>query len=177
MQGNHVQILPPLPVEIIIEANVRDLYPEAGPKPATAGSAAFDLVCPQDTMVKAGAVVAISTGIRFHCPIPNIASLVLPRSGLGAKKGIILGNTIGLIDNDYQGDVTCFMWNRTDTDVVLKRGDRFAQVMFIMYLTPQFIVTEEFTMDTERGANGFGSTDVQAITGGFPPSSLEGAQQ
>lgn len=159
MQG--VNILPPLPVEIILEEHVRDLYPIGGPAPATAGSAAFDLVCPQDTMIKAGAVVPISTGMRFHCPIPNIASFVLPRSGMGAKKGIILGNTIGLIDNDYQGDVTCFMWNRSSVDVVIKRGDRFAQVLFFMFLTPQFIVTEDFTMDTERGANGFGSTDAQ----------------
>jgi dUTP pyrophosphatase len=90
--------------------------------------------------------------------------LVLPRSGLGGKQGLVLGNLVGLIDNDYQGEIVCFMWNRNNSGqpMHIQRGMKFAQLMFIPFLPATILQVREFSSVTERGVNGFGSTGVMA---------------
>lgn len=106
--------------------------------------------------------VLVSSGIALHMADPNMAALILPRSGLGHKKGLVLGNLLGLVDPDYTGPVMVSAWNRNDfgTDpIVLTPGARFAQMIFVPILRPQFTVVEDFTVPSARGAGGFGSTD------------------
>lgn len=103
----------------------------------------------------------VSSGIAMHMADPAMAALVLPRSGLGHKKGLVLGNLVGLIDPDYTGPVLVSAWNRNaaGTDpIVLTPGDRFAQMVFVPVLRPVFRVVDEFTDMSDRGAGGFGST-------------------
>ena len=103
----------------------------------------------------------VSAGIALHMADPNLAALVLPRSGLGHKKGLVLGNLVGLIDPDYTGPILVSAWNRAapgTPPIRIEPGERFAQMMFVPVLRPVFSVVEEFTVETARGAGGFGST-------------------
>ena len=103
----------------------------------------------------------VPSGIAIHIADPNIAAIVLPRSGLGHRKGLVLGNLVGLIDPDYTGPVLVSAWNRSGPGgepVVLAPGERFAQLMFVPVLRPAFRIVETFSADTARGAGGFGST-------------------
>jgi len=105
--------------------------------------------------------VLISTGIALHMADANMAALVLPRSGAGHKRGLVLGNLVGLIDPDYTGPVMVSAWNRNGPDrepIILVPGERFAQMMFVPVLRPNFRVVEEFSNASIRGAGGFGST-------------------
>ncbi len=136
------------------------------PSYATPGSAAIDLYAcnsknePTIT-IKPGQNLLIPSGIALNIKNQNIAAVVLPRSGLGHKEGIVLGNLVGLIDSDYQGEIMISIWNRNkDRDVMIDRGMRIAQLMFIPVLKPNFIAVEEFSSKTERGSGGFGSTGV-----------------
>jgi len=112
--------------------------------------------------LRAGAPAAlVPTGIAVHMADPGLAALVLPRSGLGHRKGLVLGNLVGLIDADYTGPVLVSAWNRGAPDsesVVLMPGERFAQMVFVPILRPHFTIVEAFTVRSERGAGGFGST-------------------
>jgi dUTP pyrophosphatase len=103
----------------------------------------------------------IPSGIAVHMADPGMAALVLPRSGLGHRKGLVLGNLVGLIDADYTGPVMVSAWNRNapgTPPIRLSPGDRFAQMVFVPVVRPEFAVVEEFTAPSERGAGGFGST-------------------
>ncbi len=145
---------------------------------STEGSAAIDLVCTEDVTLYPGETKMISTGIAvwigsqhnigqsvsravddFHTA--RIAGMILPRSGLGTK-GLILANTIGLIDEDYQGELKVSAWYRLQdyghNKIILNSGDRFAQLMFIPVIRAQFKVVNEFSNITNRGTGGFGST-------------------
>ena len=104
--------------------------------------------------------VLVSSGIAIHIDDPAIAAIVLPRSGLGHKKGLVLGNLVGLIDPDYTGPIMVSAWNRNGAGdpVVLRPGERFAQMMFVPVLRPQFRVVEAFSGLSARGEGGFGST-------------------
>jgi len=153
----------------------------------TAGSAAVDLVCTEDVTIMPGETKMIPTGLAIWIGSSQssqpVAGLVLPRSGLGTK-GLILANTIGLIDSDYQGELMVSAWNRNQEDrriaefinsgspsvrryaeglkddgITLRAGDRFAQLMFVPVIKAQFEVVEEFSANTRRGGGGFGSTD------------------
>lgn len=131
------------------------------PQYATPGSAAFDLRAAETVLLKPGECRPIKTGIALHPLVPNVCAVVLPRSGLGGKQGLILGNSVGLIDNDYQGEIMCYMWNRNtsgDQPLVVERGARFAQLMFLPYLRAVFHPVTEFSNETQRGEGGFGST-------------------
>ena len=112
--------------------------------------------------LRAGAPAAlVPTGIAVHMADPGLAALVLPRSGLGHRKGLVLGNLVGLIDADYTGPVLVSAWNRGapgSEPVVLVPGERFAQMVFVPILRPGFKIVEAFTGRSERGAGGFGST-------------------
>ena len=103
----------------------------------------------------------VSAGIALHMANPNLAALVLPRSGLGHKKGLVLGNLVGLIDPDYTGPILVSAWNRAapgTPPVRIDPGERFAQMVFVPVVRPVFRIVEDFTTETVRGAGGFGST-------------------
>jgi dUTP pyrophosphatase len=112
--------------------------------------------CLDNTLViKAGETQLIPTGLAIHIDDPSIAATILPRSGLGHKHGIVLGNLIGLIDSDYQGQLYISCWNRSDTDFTIEIADRIAQLVFIPVLQVQINQVESFD-HSERGEGGFG---------------------
>lgn len=130
------------------------------PEYATAGSAALDLraLLDGDSLVlEAGASALIGTGLAMHLGDANYAALILPRSGLGHKHGIVLGNTVGLIDSDYQGELKISLWNRSQSAYTIQQGERIAQLMFIPVQRIGWQLVEAFTA-SERGAGGFGHT-------------------
>ncbi len=100
----------------------------------------------------------ISAGFAVHIADPHIAALVLPRSGMGHKKGLVLGNLVGLIDPDYTGPIMVSAWNRGSVPVTLTPGERFAQMMFVPVIRPVLTAVAEFSQLSLRGAGGFGST-------------------
>lgn len=132
------------------------------PQHATAGSAGLDLrACIDTTMTLApGAVELLPTGIAVFIEDPGMAGLLLPRSGLGHKHGIVLGNLVGLIDSDYQGQLFVSIWNRSDNSFSIETGDRIAQLVIVPVVQTEFDVVEEF-VTTERGSGGFGSSGSQ----------------
>lgn len=127
------------------------------PKRATSGSAGLDLyACINDPIILYPKKThLISTGIAIHINDPNIAGFILPRSGIGHSYGIILSNTIGLIDSDYQGELLVSLWNRGEKKFILKPGKRIAQLLFIPIITVNFSVVSSFIPST-RGTQGFG---------------------
>ena len=127
------------------------------PEHATAGSAGMDLrACIDNTIIlKPGDTELIPTGIAIHISDPKLAATILPRSGLGHKHGIVLGNLVGLIDSDYQGQLFVSCWNRGNTEFTIEVGDRIAQLVFIPVVQVDFEQVENFD-DSDRGAGGFG---------------------
>ena len=132
---------------------------EAMPRYATAGAAGLDLrACIDKPLVLApGAAELVPSGIAIHLSDPGLAALVLPRSGLGHKHGIVLGNLVGLIDSDYQGQVMVSVWNRSGVAFTINPLDRIAQLVVVPVVQTRLNVVEEFT-ESGRGAGGFGST-------------------
>lgn len=130
------------------------------PHYGTKGSAGLDLrACIDDTLtIHPGQTVLIPTGMAIHLDDPGLAAMLLPRSGLGHKHGIVLGNLVGLIDSDYQGPLMVSVWNRGDTAYQVGVGERIAQMVIVPVLQPVFTQVEEFGEATERGAGGFGHT-------------------
>jgi dUTP pyrophosphatase len=124
---------------------------------ATDGSAGMDLrACVNnDTVIAAGQTLLIPTGMSIYIADPSLAAVLLPRSGLGHKHGIVLGNLTGLIDSDYQGPLMVSLWNRSDTEFTVQAGDRIAQMVFVPVEQVQFKLVEEFD-NSDRGAGGFG---------------------
>ncbi len=129
------------------------------PAYSTPGSAGLDLrACiDQPLFLEAGQTRMVSTGLAIHIEDPGYAALILPRSGLGSKSGIVLGNLVGLIDSDYQGPLMCAMWNRSSAAFRLEPMDRIAQMIIVPVMQIGFEVVEEFAA-SQRGAGGFGST-------------------
>jgi len=129
------------------------------PAYATDGSAGLDLrACLEQPLeIKPGETHLIPTGIAIHIGDPSLAAVLLPRSGLGHKKGIVLGNLVGLIDSDYQGQIFVSCWNRSGDSFTINIGERIAQMVFIPVVQAAFEVVEEFAA-SERGAGGFGHT-------------------
>lgn len=151
-------------------------HPHKLPDYATSGSAGVDLVCTENVTLYPGERKMIRTGLAICIHDPNVMGLIAPRSGLGTR-GLVLANTIGVIDSDYQGELMVSAWNSNtvdkstlrqaislnmDTPEILKleAGDRFAQLLFIPIIKASFEVVEEFSNITERGAGGFNSTGV-----------------
>lgn len=141
----------------ILDPRVGDTLPL--PEHATDGSAGVDLrACLDDPLVIApGQTELIPTGIAIHIEDPGLAAMILPRSGLGHKHGIVLGNLVGLIDSDYQGQLYVSCWNRGGEDYTLEPGLRLAQMVIVPVVQADFEVVEEFGA-SERGAGGFGHT-------------------
>ncbi|MFO1311371.1 MAG: dUTP diphosphatase [Burkholderiales bacterium] len=139
----------------VLDERIRSLLPA----PATAGAAGVDLRACIDAplTLEPGATHLVSTGIAIHLADPGLAALILPRSGLGHRNGIVLGNLVGLIDSDYQGPISVSCWNRSAETFVLQPLERLAQLMVISVVQPKFEVVEAFP-SSERGDGGFGST-------------------
>ena len=139
----------------ILDPRLRDNLPHY----ATAGAAGLDLRACIDAPIelKPGATVLVPSGIAIHLVDPRLAAMVLPRSGLGHKHGIVLGNLVGLIDSDYQGQIFVSLWNRGGSVFALNPLERIAQLVVVPVLQVQLNVVEDFAA-SERGAGGFGST-------------------
>lgn len=134
------------------------------PAYATPGSAGLDLrACIDEPLqLKAGETTLLSTGIAIHIGDTNVAAVILPRSGLGHKHGIVLGNLVGLIDSDYQGELKISCWNRNTNHehFTINPGDRIAQLVFVPVLQAQFEVVDTFDA-SHRGEGGFGHSGAQ----------------
>jgi dUTP pyrophosphatase len=129
------------------------------PKRATAGSAGLDLRACLDAPLELapGATQLIPTGLAIHLADPSLAAVIIPRSGLGHKHGIVLGNLVGLIDSDYQGELMISCWNRGTTAFRIEPGERIAQLVVVPVVQVEFDVVESFAA-SDRGAGGFGHT-------------------
>ena len=129
------------------------------PNYATEGSAGLDLraMIDEDLVIKAGETSFVKTGIAIYLKDPRYAAMILPRSGLGVKHGIVLGNLVGLIDADYQGELMVSLWNRSDKVFTLTVGERMAQMVIVPVMQANFEQVEEFEA-SERGEGGFGHT-------------------
>ena len=139
----------------ILDARMRDYLPAY----ATPGSAGLDLRACIDASLtlEPGHTALVPTGLAIHVGDPGYAALILPRSGLGHKHGIVLGNLVGLIDSDYQGELMISTWNRGQTTFTLNPMERLAQLVIVPVVQAQFNIVDEFPA-SERGAGGFGST-------------------
>jgi dUTP pyrophosphatase len=141
----------------ILDPRIGTEYPL--PQYATAGSAGVDLRACIDAplALQPGATELIPSGIAIHLEDPGYAALVLPRSGLGHKHGIVLGNLVGLIDSDYQGQVMVSVWNRGTATFIIQPGERIAQMLIVPVLQVELEVVRDFA-SSQRGAGGFGSS-------------------
>lgn len=147
-----------------MKVQVKILDPRLGqewpmPNYATTGSAGLDLrACLTKAIdIAPGETVLVKTGMAIYIEDPQYAGLILPRSGLGHKHGIVLGNLVGLIDSDYQGELMVSVWNRSQNSFRLEAGERLAQYVLVPVMQASFDIVNEFEA-TERGAGGFGHT-------------------
>lgn len=146
------------PVQVkILDKRMGTTFPM--PTYATDGSAGLDLrACLNEALtIEPQSTVLIPTGLAVYIAEPNLAGLILPRSGLGHKHGIVLGNLVGLIDADYQGELQISCWNRSQQAFTIQPGERIAQFVIVPVVQAEFNLVEEFTA-TDRGTGGFGSS-------------------
>jgi len=144
----------------IIDPRVGKEFPL--PKYITTGSAGLDLrACLYESLDLApGKTTLLSTGLAIHIADINLTAMILPRSGLGHKNGIVLGNLVGLIDSDYQGQLMVSVWNRSEKIFTIEPGERIAQMVLVPVIQAELNIVEEFT-NSERGTNGFGHSGRQ----------------
>lgn len=144
----------------VLDRRVGNQFPL--PRYVTEGAAGMDLhACLDEHLhIAPGETHLIPTGITIHMEDPGMAAVLLPRSGLGHKHGIVLGNLVGLIDSDYQGQVLVSVWNRGNQPFTIEPGDRIAQMVFVPVIQVEFEVVDDFTASA-RGAGGFGSSGRQ----------------
>ena len=142
----------------ILDPRMKDQMPAY----ATPGSAGLDLrACIDESItIEPGQTILVPTGLAIHVGDPGYAAMILPRSGMGHKNGIVLGNLVGLIDSDYQGQLMVSTWNRGQAPFTLNPMERLAQLIIVPVLQVGFNVVEDFDA-SERGAGGFGSTGKQ----------------
>ena len=145
----------------MLNIKVKILNPRIGneiplPEYKTSGSAGMDVrACIEEPIIlKPGKTEMIPLGFAMHINDTNVAALIIPRSGLGSKHGIVLGNLVGLIDSDYQGELMVPAWNRSDEDFKISLGDRIAQMVIAPIIQAQFTLVEDFN-ETERGETGY----------------------
>lgn len=146
-----------------VEIKINPLLERFGglPRRGSVGAAGYDLVaCIEEPVtIEPGSTAVIGSGVSVHVRDPNYAAFVLPRSGAGIKKGIVLANLVGLIDSDYQGEIKLGLWNRNrDEAVVVEPGERVAQMVFMPVALVDLVQVADFTDDSERGQKGLGST-------------------
>jgi deoxyuridine 5'-triphosphate nucleotidohydrolase len=156
-----------VPVSADRALKVRILDPRIGkefplPAYATSGSAGLDLRACLDAplVLTAGKAVLIPTGLAIHVDDPGLAAVILPRSGLGHKHGVVLGNLVGLIDSDYQGQLMVSCWNRGSVDFTVQPGERIAQMIIVPVVQVRLEVVDDFAASS-RGAGGFGHTGTR----------------
>jgi dUTP pyrophosphatase len=152
---------PRRPLQVrVLDARMGRQFPL--PQYATGGSAGLDLRACIDAAIvlEPGATQLIPTGIAIYLADPGLAAVLLPRSGLGHKHGIVLGNLVGLIDSDYQGQVMVSCWNRGHTAFTIEPGERIAQMIVVPVVQVDLEIVEDFHA-TERGAGGFGSSGTK----------------
>lgn len=139
----------------ILDARIGQQFPL--PTYATTGSAGLDLrACIDEGIaLAAGETILVPTGIAIHIADPSLAAVILPRSGLGHKHGVVLGNLVGLIDSDYQGQLMVSVWNRSQQAFTIEPGERIAQMVFVPVVQAEFNIVDDF-VGTERGEGGFG---------------------
>lgn len=144
----------------LLDARLGNEFPL--PAYATSGSAGMDLrACPDNTIIlKPGETQLIPTGMAIHIADPGLAAVILPRSGLGHKHGIVLGNLVGLIDSDYQGQLFISCWNRSQTEFVIEAGERIAQLVFVPVVQATLQQVDDFDQ-SKRGAGGFGHSGTK----------------
>jgi deoxyuridine 5'-triphosphate nucleotidohydrolase len=147
---------------------IRKLSPRIGtdipaPEYGTLGSAGLDLRACIDEPIElaANAVTLVGTGLAIHIADASLAAVILPRSGLGHKNGIVLGNLVGLIDSDYQGELKISVWNRSTESFIIQPGERLAQLVFVPVVQAAWDWVESFDAASERGEGGFGSTGTK----------------
>lgn len=134
------------------------------PQFATKGAAGIDvraMIVEDEITIPVGKQAKIGLGFALHINNPELVAILAPRSGLGIKNGIGLANTIGVIDSDYTGEIIAAVKNNGTEDFVVKKGDRIAQILFVKVEQPNFSLVEQFTENSERGDNGFGSTGIK----------------
>ena len=143
----------------ILDARLKDQLPSY----STPGSAGLDLRACLDeaTTIEPGQTILVPTGLSIHINNPDYAAMILPRSGMGHKNGIVLGNLVGLIDSDYQGPLMVSTWNRGQTPFVLEPLERLAQLVIVPVQQASFTVVESFDHETSRAQGGFGSTGTR----------------
>ncbi|MCG9738758.1 dUTP diphosphatase [Shewanella insulae] len=149
------------PIELkILDSRIGSQFPL--PAYATPGSAGMDLRAMIETtmVIQPGETQLIPTGIAVHVADPSLAAVILPRSGLGHKHGIVLGNLVGLIDSDYQGPLMVSCWNRSSEPFTLEIGDRLAQLVFVPVVQAEFKLVDEFDT-SDRGEGGFGHSGTR----------------
>lgn len=141
----------------ILDPKIGDTIPL--PTYATGGSAGLDLrVCIDESIqIAPQETVLLPTGLSIYIADPNLAAVILPRSGLGHKNGIVLGNLVGLIDSDYQGELKISCWNRSQEHFTVNPGERIAQLVFVPVVQASFEIVESFS-ESSRGEGGFGSS-------------------
>ncbi|MEM6052807.1 dUTP diphosphatase [Erwinia sp. P7711] len=144
----------------ILDARVGKAFPL--PTYATSGSAGLDLrACLDEALLLApNATTLVPTGLAIHIGDPQLAAVLLPRSGLGHKHGVVLGNLVGLIDSDYQGQLMVSVWNRSQQAFNIEPGERIAQMVFVPVVQAEFNLVEEFDT-SDRGEGGFGHSGRQ----------------
>ena len=144
----------------VLDARVGSEFPL--PAYATGGSAGLDLraMVKETTVIEPGQTILLPTGLAIYIEDPGYAGVILPRSGLGHKHGIVLGNLVGLIDSDYQGELMVSCWNRGQQSFTIEPGDRIAQLVIVPVLQVQLEKVQDFEQ-TDRGAGGFGHSGRQ----------------
>ncbi|MBK5074179.1 dUTP diphosphatase [Budviciaceae bacterium CWB-B4] len=144
----------------ILDPRIGSTFPL--PTYATVGSAGLDLRACLDAAItlNPGETQLLPTGLAIHIADPSLAAVILPRSGLGHKHGVVLGNLVGLIDSDYQGQLMVSVWNRGQTPFVVEPGERIAQMVFVPVVQAEFNIVEDFE-SSERGEGGFGHSGRQ----------------
>ena len=154
---NHPEIKHPKVAVKILDSRIGTSLPL--PSYATEGSAGMDLraLLDEALVIEPGSTHLVRTGLAIHLADPSLAGIILPRSGLGHKHGIVLGNLVGLIDSDYQGELMISVWNRGQTRFTLEPGERLAQYVIVPVIQAELEVVEDFAA-TERGSGGFGSS-------------------
>ena len=151
---------PPVSVQVqVLDPRMRDQLPAY----ATPGSAGLDLrAClDADLTLNPGQVELIPTGLAMYLADASLAAMILPRSGLGHKHGVVLGNLVGLIDSDYQGQLMVSAWNRGQTPFVIEPMARIAQLVVVPVVQVQWQTVSEFASSSTRGAGGYGSTGAR----------------
>lgn len=147
-----------LPIQLkILDPRIGSEFPV--PDYSTAGAAGLDLrACLDEHLrIEPGEARLVPTGIAIHIADPELTAVILPRSGLGHKQGLVLGNLVGLIDSDYQGQLMVSAWNRGQHNIVIEPGDRIAQMVFVPIKRVQFTIVDDFE-GSDRGGGGFGHT-------------------